>query len=65
VTDREPVVRTLEKMLHHDREEDVQAVAIAWVGATGGVNTAWSESNVGPLLGAVSLLQHCLLNALE
>ena len=58
-------MRTLEKMLHHAREGDVQAVAIAWVGATGGINAAWSESNVGPILGAVSLLQYRLLNALE
>jgi hypothetical protein len=65
VTDRESVVRTLEKMLHQAREGDVQAVAIAWVGATGGINAAWSESNAASMLGAVSLLQYRLLNTLD
>jgi hypothetical protein len=66
VTDRESVVHTLEKMLQHAREGHLQAVAIAWVGATGGINAAWSEnSNAASILGAVSLLQYRLLNAVE
>ena len=65
VTDRESVVRTLEKMLQQAHEGHMQAVAIAWVGATGRVNAAWSDSNAASMLGAVSLLQYRLLNALE
>ena len=37
VTDRESVVRTLEKMLQHSREGNVQGVAVAWIDATGRV----------------------------
>ena len=65
VTDRESVVRTLEKMLQQAHEGHMQAVAIAWVGATGRVNASWSDSNAASMLGAVSLLQYRLLNALE
>ena len=65
VTDRESVVHTLEKMLQHAREGHVQAVAVAWVGPTGRVNAAWSDSNAASTLGAVSLLQYRLLNTLE
>jgi hypothetical protein len=64
-TDRESVVRTLEKMLRHAHEGHVQAVAVAWVGPTGRVNAAWSHSNAASMLGAVSLLQYRLLNTLE
>jgi hypothetical protein len=35
VTDRESAVHKLETMLQHAREGHVQAVAVAWVGATG------------------------------
>ena len=65
VTDRELAVRTLEKMLQHAHEGHVQAVAVAWVGATGRVNATWSHSNAASMLGAVSLLQYRLLNTLE
>jgi hypothetical protein len=65
VTDRESVVRTLEKMLQHAREGHVQGVAVAWVGATGRVNTTWSDSDAAAMLGAVSLLQSRLLDALR
>ena len=65
VTDRESVVRTLEKMLQHAHEGHVQAVAVAWVGATGRVNATWSDGNAASMLGAVSLLQYRLLNTLD
>ena len=65
ITDRESAVRTLEKMLQCAREGHVQAVAVAWVGATGRVDAAWSDSDAASLLGAVSLLQHRMLNTLS
>ena len=58
-------MRTLEKMLQHAHEGHVQAVAVAWVGATGRVNATWSDSNAASMLGAVSLLQYRLLNTLD
>ena len=53
ITDRESVVRTLEKMLQQAHEGHVQAVAVAWVGATGRVNATWSDGNSASMLGAV------------
>jgi hypothetical protein len=52
-------------MLQHAREGQVQAVAVAWVGATGRVNATWSDSDAASLLGAVSLLQYRMLNTLR
>jgi hypothetical protein len=65
VTDRESVVRTLEKMLQHAREGHLQGVAVAWIGATGRVNATWSDGDAAPMLGAVSYLQSRLLDALK
>lgn len=65
VTEREAVVHTLEKMLQHAREGHVQTVAIAWVGSTGRVNATWSDGDAASMLGAVSVLQFRLLNALK
>jgi hypothetical protein len=43
----------------------VQTVAIAWVGSTGRVNATWSDGDAASILGAVSVLQFRLLNALR
>jgi hypothetical protein len=65
VTDRESVVRTLEKMLQHAREGNVQGVAVAWIDATGRVNGTWSDADAAAMLGGVSYLQSRLLDALK
>ncbi len=64
--DRESVVSVLEEALEAAKDGRYQAIAIACVGHDGTLFTEWSTvSNAGPVIGAISLLQHNFISGLK
>jgi hypothetical protein len=63
--DREGAVNTIKEMLADAEKGRITAVSIAYVRPEGSVGTIWSPGEVGPMLGAVALLQFRLIDQLE